>query len=128
MTGPPSLARGASTSFTLRASVWSPFWPSITVTPTVDPLGAVSFNSASYVVSSAAAVSMTFTSQRSDQINVTVSFKISSAGYLLPPENLVLSTAGGERTQGRRVELPSVRPGRGARSGSLMRFNGFFVL
>ena len=102
MSGPPSLARGAATVFSLRASVWSPFWPSITVAPSVDPVGAVSFNSAAYVVNSAAAVPLTLTSQRSDRINVTVSFKISAAGYLLPPENLVLATAGGELAQKRR--------------------------
>jgi hypothetical protein len=102
VTGPPSLARGAATAFSLRASVWSPFWPPITVTPSVEPAGAVGFNLGSYVVNSAAAVPLTLTSQRSDQINVTISFRVSSTGNLLPPENLVLSTAGGEIAQKRR--------------------------
>lgn len=102
VTGPPSLARGAATVYSLRASVWSPFWPAITVTPSVEPVGAVGFNLGSYVVNSAAAVSLTLTSQRSDQINVTISFRVSSTGNLLPPENLVLSTAGGELAQKRR--------------------------
>jgi hypothetical protein len=112
VTGPPSLARGASTSFTLRASVWSPFWPSITVTPTISPVGAATVGG-SWIVNSALPRTLTLTSQRSDQINITVSFQLSSAGYLLPPENLVLATAGGERTRDRSAERLGPRELRG---------------
>ena len=103
ISGPPSLARGASTVYTLRASVWSPFWPSITVTPSIEPVGAATFGGM-WIVDSAGARTVSFTSQRSDQINITISFQLSSAGYLLPPENLVLSTAGGEHTRDRADE------------------------
>jgi hypothetical protein len=93
--GPPSLARGAPTYYTVQASVWSPFWPAILVTPTVEPVGAATLTSGFYI-NSASAQSISITSQRSDQINITISFRLSTPGYLLPPENLVVATAGGE--------------------------------
>jgi hypothetical protein len=42
-------------------------------------------------------VNVALTSQRSDDINFTLTFIISDTRYMMPPENIVVANVGGEQ-------------------------------
>lgn len=92
--GPTLLSNGVPTSFFLSPSVWSPFWPAVTVSAVVQPAGAVTFSPSSWTLNSATSRTVTLTGRRSDDVAITVTFVLSSTGYVVPPPNIVLSAVG----------------------------------
>ena len=95
VTGPTLISNGVQTQFILSPSVWSPFWPAITLSAVVLPAGAVTFSPTAFTMSSGSSNTVWITSTRSDDVTISITWTLSSAGYVVPPENLILTSVGG---------------------------------